>query len=106
MSADLNHALEPTPSIGQGTPAAATPSELPNLTGELVRAAPSLDPVIQKMVHDFNNQLTGIICYQELAADHLAPDHPARACLLEAQRAALTARAQVERMLGAAEPLV
>jgi len=31
---------------------------------------------------------------------------PARACLLEAQRAALTARAQVERMLGAAEPLV
>jgi len=99
MSDAPNHALEPKPAIGQGTAAAATPSELPNLSGELVRAAPSLDPVVQKMVHDFNNQLTGIICYQELAADHLAPDHPARACLLEAQRAALAARAQVARML-------
>ncbi len=106
MSADSNHALEPKQPVGLGTTAAATPSELPNLSGERVRAAPSLDPVIQKMVHDFNNQLTGIICYQELAADHLAADHPARACLREAQRAALAARVQVDRMLGAAEPLV
>jgi hypothetical protein len=106
MSADSNHALEPTSSIGQGTTAKTTPSALPNLSGEHVRAALNLDPVMQKMVHDFNNQLTGIICYQELAAEDLAPDHPARACLLEAQRAAIAARAHVNRLLGAAGPLV
>ncbi|MEO6246171.1 MAG: ATP-binding protein [Opitutaceae bacterium] len=51
------------------------------------------------IAHDFNNLLTGIIGYHELAADMIAEDHPARACLSEALKASLRARELVEQIL-------
>jgi PAS domain S-box-containing protein len=51
------------------------------------------------IAHDFNNLLTGIIGYHELAAESVADDHPARACLDEARKASLRARELVEQIL-------
>ena len=51
------------------------------------------------IAHDFNNLLTGILGYHELAADSIPEDHPARACLAEAQHASLRARELVEQIL-------
>jgi CheY-like chemotaxis protein len=51
------------------------------------------------IAHDFNNLLTGIIGYHELAAESVAEDHPARACLDEARKASLRARELVEQIL-------
>ena len=51
------------------------------------------------IAHDFNNLLTGIIGYQELVAEILEADHPARAFLAEAGSASLRARNLVEQIL-------
>lgn len=51
------------------------------------------------IAHDFNNILTGIIGYQELAAEVLNETDPARAFLAEARRASLRARELVEQIL-------
>jgi len=51
------------------------------------------------IAHDFNNLLTGILGFHELASDSIPPDHPARACLAEAQHASLRARELVEQIL-------
>jgi PAS domain S-box-containing protein len=51
------------------------------------------------IAHDFNNLLTGIIGYQELAADTLPEDHPSRQCLDEARKASMRARSLVEQIL-------
>ncbi len=51
------------------------------------------------IAHDFNNLLTGIIGYQELAADTLPEDHPSRFCLDEARKASMRARSLVEQIL-------
>ncbi len=40
------------------------------------------------VAHDFNNLLMAILGYVDLALDHLAPDHPARADLEEVTRSA------------------
>jgi len=51
------------------------------------------------IAHDFNNLLTGILGFHELASDSIPADHPARACLAEAQHASLRARELVEQIL-------
>ncbi len=51
------------------------------------------------IAHDFNNLLTGIMGYQDLSLDTLAPDHPSRSCLSEARNACLRARELVEHIL-------
>lgn len=51
------------------------------------------------IAHDFNNLLTGIIGYQELAADTLPEEHPSRQCLDEARKASMRARSLVEQIL-------
>ncbi len=59
----------------------------------------TLGTLVGGIAHDFNNLLTGILGYQELAADSISADHPARACLTEAQNASLRARNLVEQIL-------
>ncbi|HVW19576.1 MAG TPA: PAS domain-containing protein [Opitutaceae bacterium] len=51
------------------------------------------------IAHDFNNLLTGIMGYQDLSLDTLAPGHPSRSCLDEARNACLRARELVEQIL-------
>lgn len=51
------------------------------------------------IAHDFNNLLTGIIGYQELMAETLEENHPARDFLAEARNASLRARNLVEQIL-------
>ncbi len=51
------------------------------------------------IAHDFNNLLTGIIGYNELAADSVPEDNPAHACLIEARNAGMRARELVEQIL-------
>ncbi|MDP3071863.1 MAG: ATP-binding protein [Opitutaceae bacterium] len=51
------------------------------------------------IAHDFNNILTGIIGYQELAAEVLNETDPARVFLTEASRAGLRARELVGQIL-------
>jgi PAS domain S-box-containing protein len=51
------------------------------------------------IAHDFNNLLTGIIGYQELMAETLDENHPARDFLAEARNASLRARNLVEQIL-------
>lgn len=51
------------------------------------------------IAHDFNNLLTGIIGYNELAADSVPADNPAHACLIEARNAGMRARELVEQIL-------
>ena len=51
------------------------------------------------IAHDFNNLLTGIIGYNELAADSVSEDNPAHACLIEARNAGMRARELVEQIL-------
>ncbi len=51
------------------------------------------------IAHDFNNLLTGIMGYQELVADVLGDNEPAREYLTEARGASIRARELVEQIL-------
>ena len=49
--------------------------------------------------HDFNNLLTGILGFSELALGQLASDHPARECIEQALAAAKQARSVTAQLL-------
>jgi PAS domain S-box-containing protein len=51
------------------------------------------------IAHDFNNLLAGILGYQELALETLAPEDPARTCVTAARDASLRARELIEQIL-------